>query len=233
VNPHRLLAALLACLPAVPLAGLPGFAAADVDQVTGVAEVIDGDTLLIGETTIRLFGIDAPEAGQSCPRAKGGDWACGNRATEALGAMVEEREITCWIVGEDDYDRRLGTCHTAGPDGLEINERLVSDGYAWAFVRYSDVYAAAERAARDAGLGVWQAAATPPWEYRAVRWEVAEHQAPQGCPIKGKIAAGERIYNMPWSRWYGRAKVNEARGERWFCSEREALDAGWRAAKER
>ena len=52
-----------------------------------------------------------------------------------------------------------------------------------------------------------------------------------GCPIKGNINRdGELIYHTPWgSQWYDRTKINPDQGERWLCSEREALDAGWRA----
>jgi len=48
--------------------------------------------------------------------------------------------------------------------------------------------------------------------------------------IKGNVnRKDERIYHTPWgSRHYGRTRINTAKGERWFCSEREALDAGWR-----
>jgi hypothetical protein len=35
---------------------------------------------------------------------------------------------------------------------------------------------------------------------------------------------------MPWSPWYARVKIDVSRGERWFCSEAEALAAGWRPA---
>ena len=44
------------------------------------------------------------------------------------------------------------------------------------------------------------------------------------------ITKNGRIYHMPWSPWYGRVKIDTARGERWFCSEAEALAAGWRPA---
>ena len=41
---------------------------------------------------------------------------------------------------------------------------------------------------------------------------------------------GARIYHTPWgSQWYDRTKISLDQGERWFCSEREALNAGWRA----
>jgi hypothetical protein len=76
----------------------------------------------------------------------------------------------------------------------------------------------------------WAGTPEPPWDYRAKRWKTAEQYSPKGCPIKGNIARhGERIYHAPWSPWYRKTSVDERKGERWFCSEREALDAGWRA----
>ena len=43
------------------------FAAAHAHaQITGTATVTDGDTLRINDTRIRLHGIDAPEAAQTC-----------------------------------------------------------------------------------------------------------------------------------------------------------------------
>ena len=44
--------------------------------VSGAARVIDGDTLEIGGTRVRLHGIDAPESAQRC-RADGRSWPCG------------------------------------------------------------------------------------------------------------------------------------------------------------
>ena len=48
--------------------------------------------------------------------------------------------------------------------------------------------------------------------------------------IKGNITSNGHIYHMPWSAWYDRVKIDEKRGERWFCSEAEATAAGWRPA---
>lgn len=51
------------------------------------------------------------------------------------------------------------------------------------------------------------------------------------CTIKGNInARGERIYHLPGSASYDDTRIDERRGERWFCSEDEARKAGWRAA---
>ena len=46
-------------------------------DIIGTATVIDGDTLRIGATTIRLYGIDAPEKRQTCRSANGTVWHCG------------------------------------------------------------------------------------------------------------------------------------------------------------
>lgn len=52
------------------------------------------------------------------------------------------------------------------------------------------------------------------------------------CRIKGNVSArGERIYHPPGCRYYGSTVIDPARGERWFCSEAEAVAAGWRRTK--
>lgn len=68
--------------------------------------------------------------------------------------------------------------------------------------------------------------------YRARRWQEAGSKAPGNCPIKGNInREGKRIYHTPWGdRFYERTRINEKKGERWFCSEKEALEAGFRAS---
>jgi hypothetical protein len=100
-------------------------------------------------------------------------------------------------------------------------------------VRYSDVYVEQEARARNAGNGIWQAETQAPWDYRADRWERAAEASPRpGCPIKGNIAQdGEHIYHTSWSPWYKRTKIDQDKGERWFCDEAEAVEAGWRAAR--
>ncbi|WP_436642174.1 thermonuclease family protein [Microbaculum sp. FT89] len=200
--------------------------ASAADVVSGRASIIDGDTIEVAHATIRLYGIDAPEAGQKCDKASGGSWRCGDEATGAIADLAEGKDVRCEILGKDDYDRLLGIC-TVG--GVEINQRMVADGHAWAFVKYASDYVDVEQQARSAGLGVWQGPARAPWDYRAEKWTVAEQEAPEGCPIKGNISRNGKIYHPPWSPWYSRTRIDESKGERWFCSEREAVDAGWRA----
>jgi endonuclease YncB( thermonuclease family) len=195
--------------------------------VTGAATVVDGDTLNVGQTRIRLEGIDAPEIGQTCGRRWVGTWACGTAARDALEKMVGTSTVSCTVTGQDLYGRALGQCTVAGRD---LNAEMVRTGFAWAFVKYSRAYVSVEAEARAARAGIWQGDAEPAWTYRERSWTAAAPAAPSGCAIKGKITKNGQIYHTPWSPWYAVSKVDERRGERWFCTEAEATAAGWRPA---
>ena len=102
-------------------------------------------------------------------------------------------------------------------------------GHVFAETGLFSSYAQLESTARGAKLGLWRSTTVErPSDYRARRWEAAKRTAPEGCPIKGNVTADGRVYVLPWSPDYARIKVRERRGERWFCSEQEALTAGWR-----
>ncbi len=190
--------------------------------------VVDGDTLEIAGATYRINGVDAPEYGQKCASRTGGTWACGKEAVTALAGYVSGKDVRCDNMAEDGFGRTVATCFA---DGQDIGALMVEQGWAWAFVKYSTAYVAQEAIARNSGQGIWQADTMPAWEYRAQRWQVAEQEAPAGCPIKGNISSNGRIYHPPWSPWYSRTKIREEQGERWFCSEAEAVAAGWRAPR--
>ncbi len=223
---HGLVASALAVglLLAIPFEGI---ARSEVSSgaIKGPAHVIDGDTIGIGETRIRLEGIDAPETGQTCKRKWFGSWPCGAVATEALTHMLENRTVSCEPRGLDKYGRTLAVCFV---DGRDVNAQMVREGHAWAFVRYSQTYVREEAQARAESLGIWQGESQPAWDYRAKRWAAAEQKAPEGCAIKGNITKNGKIYHMPWSPWYAQIKIEPDKGKRWFCSEAEALTAGWR-----
>lgn len=209
------------------IAGAGGMLRPGPVEIVGQARVVDGDTLEIDGHRIRLEGIDAPENAQTCGRRWIGTWSCGKSAARALSDLVAGRRITCRSMGRDKYGRILGVCSVGESD---INAEMVRRGYAWAFVKYSRSYVAEEAEAREARAGIWQGDAEPAWIFRANRWESAGEDAPDGCAIKGNVSRNGRIYHMPWSPWYGRVKVDLDRGERWFCSEDEARQAGWRPA---
>ncbi len=198
--------------------------------IGGQAVVVDGDTIDVGVVRIRLHGIDAPEAGQTCLRANGRSWPCGTSAAERLAGLVEGQPIECLALERDPYGRIVASCQVGHVD---VGATLVEEGLAWAFVRYSDDYVRQENVARGAGRGIWQGEAETPWDFRAHRWERAAAASPRpGCPIKGNInRQGDRIYHTPWSPWYERTQIDESRGQRWFCDEAEAQAAGWRPAR--
>lgn len=63
-------------------------------SLTGTADVVDGDTLRINDTRVRLVGMDAPEMGQLC-RFGGTPSDCGERAKKALSALIDGIEVVC------------------------------------------------------------------------------------------------------------------------------------------
>lgn len=60
---------------------------------------------------------------------------------------------------------------------------------------------------------------------------VAAPSPPGSCAIKGNISSSGRIYHVPGSPHYDATKIDESKGERWFCTEDEARAAGWRAPR--
>ena len=191
--------------------------------LTGSADIVDGDTIKLGGIPVRLYGIDAPETRQTCQRG-GRIYSCGKEATKALVELIAGQIVQCEIVGTDDYARALGICSVAD---TEINSTMVRNGWAFAFVKYSDRYTADQDAAQLVKAGFWAGSFIKPWEWRL--GEVQAAQDTRDCAIKGNVnREGERIYHMPFQQFYPRTKIDESKGERWFCTEQEALEAGWR-----
>jgi len=190
--------------------------------------VTDGDTFSDQGVTYRLEGIDAPELAQVCGTAQTRQWKCGEQAKEYLARLMRAGEVRCSRHGTDAYGRVIATC-SAG--GVDLGAQMVASGHAWAFTKYSTRYVDEEKQALFAKLGIWSAPSVPAWEYRERAWTASAQRAPANCPIKGNISKNGRIYHTPWSRWYAKTRINTSKGERWFCSEAEALAAGWRSAR--
>jgi micrococcal nuclease len=129
-----------------------------------VVHVVDGDTIEILEgrtkTRVRLFGIDAPERGQ--------DFSV--RSKEFLATLVAGKQVRVMQKSTDRWKRAVGDVYLS--DGVHVNARMVEEGWAWHFTRYSDdaVLARFEWQARRQGKGLWQVAhPVPPWEFREKR----------------------------------------------------------------
>jgi len=193
-------------------------------QIVGRASVIDGDTIEIRDHKIRLFGIDALEDGQKC-MSGGKRQRCAQRSAMALADRIGQRNIACEKMDRDRYGRIVAICRV---DGESLNAWLVAEGWALAYRRYSRLYVKNEKTARRAEKGIWATRFVKPWEARRGK-RLDQRVASRRCAIKGNIGAdGERIYHVPGGYYYGRTRISEQDGERWFCSESEARAAGWR-----
>jgi endonuclease YncB( thermonuclease family) len=238
------LSLLLLGLCAVILFASQAFA----QSLSGRANVVDGDTLIIGDTRIRLNAIDAPETDQTCLDAKSTPFACGIVARDRLRQKIGNSTVSCTSEGEDRYGRTLALCRLGNED---LNRWLIAEGLALAYVQYSDRYSDIEKNARRNKVGLWAGTFTAPWDWRhrtpnTALLGAAATQADRttlgsispsappvaDCTIKGNVnRQGDRIYFLPGNSAYGKVRMDKGLGERWFCSEEEALSAGWRKAR--
>lgn len=201
--------------------------AAGSEILTGVASVIDGDTLDIHGTRIRLHGIDAPESAQLCLDSDQKPWRCGQQAALALAERIGRTLVRCEKRDVDRYQRIVAVCRLGDTD---LNGWMVRQGWAVAYRRYSMDYVEAENAAQQARAGIWIGRFIDPASWRrGERLQITEKAPARRCQIKGNISRnGQRIYHVPGAAYYEATRIDEAKGERWFCTEDEALKAGWR-----
>ncbi|MEP1768661.1 MAG: thermonuclease family protein [Sulfitobacter sp.] len=198
------------------------------DHITGAIRVIDADTFEISGIKIRLHAIDAPETDQNCKTEQGKNWACGGWVIRAVTDRYDGAWASCEALEQDRYGRTVARCAALGGD---VGAWLVSEGMAFAYVKYGDDYAEIEKQAAAVDRGLHAVRMQTPAQHRLTR---AKGRIPRdsNCKIKGNISAdGKRIYHQPGQAFYERAGINEAKGERWFCNAAAAEAAGWRASR--
>lgn len=224
-----------------------GAEAALTDGATGavlvpVVGVLDGDTIRVqvnGATEkVRLIGIDTPElAGGEC---------YAQQAASRMQSLVQSRSVRLAADATQDDRDRYGRLlrHVSLPDGRLVAEVLIDEGfgreytYAAAY-EHQTQYRAAQARAQGAGRGLWGSgcaggsSSAAPSPARSPAPPVPEAPPAAGsCVIKGNVSSkGERIYHVPGSRSYDVTTIDASKGERWFCSESDAVAAGWRAAR--
>ncbi len=197
-------------------------------DLSGPARVIDGDTLEIAGTRVRLAGLDAPENDQTCRTEHHRVWSCGAWVTQEVRSALRGAVVSCTDLGDGGYGRMLGRCYWQGQD---LSAWLVAQGYGWVDPRFEQTYQALAEDAETKARGLWSQNARPPWEHRTAR--IIGRTAPNAdCRIKGNISSsGLRIYHRPGQQHYDRTGIRPEQGERWFCTTQEAERAGWRAAR--
>ncbi len=208
-------------------------------EVYQVISVVDGDTIKVNYqgklTSVRLIGVNTPETvdprkSVECFGLEASNFLKNKLANQTVTLVADPSQTN-----RDKYDRLLRYVYL---DGVDINLEIIQNGYGYEYtynvpyVKQSE-YKQAQVAASAAGRGLWAAntcAATS-----AVSDSNQSHSpanSPNTCQIKGNInSEGEKIYHLPGQRYYEQTKIDTSKGERWFCSEQEALYAGWRAAK--
>lgn len=200
-----------------------------------VVEVIDGDTIRVSldgqEATVRYIGMDTPESTRQMEPF--GPEAAAKNAELVAGQSV----LLVKDVSETDRFGRLLRYVFAGE--LFVNYELVHQGYASAVtfppdVACESVFQEAEQQARSSLAGFWALTPTPPPtltpdpSYVPACPEGCTAEQP-GCAIKGNISGdGEKIFHVPGQRDYENTRIDPEAGERWFCTEEEAVENGWR-----
>ncbi len=132
------------------------------DTLTGSATAVDGDTLRLGETRIRLIGLDAVELDQTCVDGGGTNWNCGREAKRFLAGLVAGATTSCASDGRDRYRRVLAHCKAGDKD---LGDQIVRDGWAVAELEYGLALAEAQLN----GRGIWSGTFDDPARWRADR----------------------------------------------------------------
>jgi endonuclease YncB( thermonuclease family) len=144
----------------VVLLGSPSELLGRVPPLTGTVSapaervaVVDGETLVLNETVIRLEGITAPARGQACQDAGASVTDCGAESAAALAGLVRGHTVECRLNGRDREGFPRAICDAAG---LELNRAQVGAGWARARADMPGL-APEEAAARAARRGLWRA----------------------------------------------------------------------------
>ncbi len=139
-------------------------------DVIGFARVLDGDSLVVGGIRIELYGIDAPERGQTC-RRDFRRWSCGDIAARRLKELVSGSRLRCRAVARDVNRRTVALCFAGG---MDLSETMVKCGLALAAPRAETIYLETEALARRLGQGIWAGEVVELWITRRIARRVPQ-----------------------------------------------------------
>ena len=197
-----------------------------------VERVIDGDTIEIkGGEKVRYIGIDTPETLDPRKPVQ----CFGIEASKKNKELVEGKTVRLEkdITNRDKYNRLLRYIWI---DDTLLNLELVEQGFAYSYsyppdIKYQEEIIKAQEEARKNNRGLWSSCQSDERVSGAASTLLSEETGKGGCVIKGNInSSGEKIYHLLGCGSYSKTKIDESRGEKLFCSESEAQEAGWRRA---
>lgn len=134
-------------------------------EIAGTAMVVSGDIIEIAGQAVALYGIDAPEPGQTCTLF-GKQRDCGHLAKTALMDLTSGARVVCRKTGKARAGHPVAKCSTGG---FDLSENMVHTGWALAEPGVGTVYLAKQREARRAKRGLWRGDFTVPWRWRETK----------------------------------------------------------------
>lgn len=134
------------------------------EQVEGAAFVIDGDTMLVADVRVNLYGVQAPDLRQSCTRDVT-IYDCGERAMVHLVRLTMGQTIRCRRQQAAGDSRPYGEC-VAGAGEETLSARMVRDGWALPDPQTGDAHREAMQRARADHVGLWVGRFRQPWVWR-------------------------------------------------------------------
>jgi endonuclease YncB( thermonuclease family) len=186
----------------------------NIPQQSGVLVigVIDGDTLVLeGKSKVRLRYADAPEL----------DLCGGAEAKAFLEKLVVGKKMRIENQIPDQYGRGMALVYMGN---TLVNKEMLLSGWARYHSDSSEVTEEMKTAfadAQNAKRGVYS------------KCQSKDIPDKPNCVIKGNIDKNSdaRTYYMPDCAQYKFTIVEKDEGEGWFCTEKEALAAGFTKAK--
>ncbi len=203
-------------------------------QLYEVVKVVDGDTIdieLDGEVErLRLIGINTPETVDPRKPVE----CFGREASDKTKSLLSGKKVALESEQSQDERDKYGRLlrYVFLEDDTNFNLLMIREGYAYEYTydlpyKYQVEFKQAQKYAEENNIGLWGKICEG---QTSVTTAPAEN-IPGSCNIKGNInAKKERIYHAPGCGSYDKTVIDESAGEKWFCSEQDALDAGWRKA---
>jgi endonuclease YncB( thermonuclease family) len=142
------------------LAGFAALMAGSAMAEAPAPAVIDGDTVRYNGAAVHLWGIDAPEIGQTCTDG----WPAGKMAADYLAGLVHNRRLACDLEQSPSTPgKAYALCKV---DGQDLSAAMAGAGMAWSYTPQTRDYTVQESNAMIGVLGVHAHDCMKAWEWR-------------------------------------------------------------------